>query len=80
MEPRNLGGVGIYTSREMRFRPEGTAEISRWWRLCGTTGNKAERPPSPERASEPRLGLSPFQGWERYSTPYRWFRKASTTG
>ena len=58
------------------FVPEAQSEISRWWRLCGTTGNKAERPSSPERAREARAGLTPFQGWEPNFTPSRWLRCA----
>jgi hypothetical protein len=59
------------------LRPGGTSEIGGF---AAATGNRGEKPTSPERATDARAGLSPFQGLETTSPPYRWLRQASTTG
>ena len=43
--------IGFYAT----FCARGAAEISRWWRLCETTGSDGKRLASPERAAD--------QGW-----------------
>lgn len=59
------------------LRAEGAVEISRWWRLCETTGIWRISLASPGGGDRPKLVPAPLPGRNSILGLIRWFRFAS---